>query len=516
MADGWANFSSNDRNQNGHPVEDDDWDDFGGFEGAEPMPAELAQQDVPNEASPSPWAVFSAGGAGGAAQPDLLIAPAQPPLPNMDNLFLNNSAPEVTANRGGSIPCQGAVGGPPEITMQAEASVLQAVGQTEADRKKSSLNDIDVDLVLDDNLDIIGSRKNIGSAGVDSSSRNSNPVLRNPPVSQSNNSFLGNHQGSSSVEAAQLSGRVDNLQEQLSIVDREKKRLQQELQEMATRNEQLQEELAKEITELEEQKKKYNDLELKHSGDIADLRKAGHDTLAIMLEEYKGLCKCAILEQQEANEQRLKEALTKESERCETLMTSQHERLVSLLEEERKRNEELTRTTIAELTKKHEEEIENVLSIQKLKTEEANKKAIEMMTQTHKEYMEKLIAEEKEESAAVLENERKAIIEMSEKERMKSKEALNSALQQETDKCKAAIKDALAEERKSQDEANKFAAEKTKAIMLEHLKEQKKADSAVRQRSLASIDLFLEGARQQLQMLLESPVQFSNENDASS
>ncbi|XP_071955459.1 coiled-coil domain-containing protein 91-like [Antedon mediterranea] len=497
MADGWANFPSNEGNENGQ--QEEDWDDFGGFEGAEPMPAELAQQDVPHvEASPSPWAVFSTGSSG-AAQPDLLIAPAQPTLPKMDHSFLNNSSPEVTA-MGGSIPCQGAVGGPPEITMQAEASVLQAAaGQAETDRQQS-LKDIDVDLVLDDRLDIIGSRK--GNAIVNGGAWNDSPVFRGSHGNQSHP-----HQ----EQTAQLSRRVENMEEQLSVVDREKERLQQKLHEMSTKNDKLQEELLKEKSELEEQLKKYKDLECKHKGDIDELRKAGHDTLAIMLEEYKGLCKCAILEQQEANEQRLKDALTRESDKCQALMLSQHEKLIGLLEEEKKSNEEQMNCAIAELTKKHEQEIENVIISQQQKAEEKNKKAVEVMEQTHKESMEKLLKEQQEKAKGALENERKIVLEMIEKERTKSKEALSKALKEETDKAKVAIKEALCEERKTQEEANKYAADKTKSLIMEHLKEQKNADSAVRQRSLASIDLFLEGAKQQLHILLDTPVKSSKD-----
>ena len=77
---------------------------------------------------------------------------------------------------------------------------------------------------------------------------------------------------------------------------------------------------------VEEQKKRYQELEARHQTEIEQLREAGHSTLSVIVEEYKSQSQLAVAQERERSEGLLQEAMTREMEKSQQKLQEQHDR----------------------------------------------------------------------------------------------------------------------------------------------------------------------------------------------
>ncbi|XP_038052718.1 coiled-coil domain-containing protein 91-like [Patiria miniata] len=539
MADNWANFpamsnagaAQQPAAEGAAPAPaqgaagglDDDWGDFGGFEEATPPPPELAQQ-VPGpgvEASPSPWASFAIASVQNpaAGQPDLLMAQAQaqPPLqPQIDPPFAD------------PVPQRGAAAAP-ELTSQAEASRQQAQAQAAAPpQNQPAKNGLDnIDVALDD--DLFGAE---GAVGGPPPVENHNAAsaeadhldelgmlsgeMNEPPAGHR---LIKRSSSSTEVLAAELTGKVARMEDRLSAAEREKIRLLKVREELTEKLDALDKEVEGHRREAEEQRQRYEAVQARHATEMEEIRKAGHDALAVIVEEYKELCKCAVLQQQEASEKQLQVAITTETENCKEILQNQHDRLANVLEEERKQNEERIKTALQEQADAQRIMLETCLREEKEKNQLEIEKAIQEAHKKSEASLQKALEEERSKGKEMLEVQRSEAARSLEEERNRHQETLLRELEQERQRSKEAIKAALEEERKHQQEAIKQAMANARQGSEEYNAEQKRLDAVVRHRSMASLDLFLESARQQLKSLMDdkpvgNPVDTPNNNSS--
>uniref|UniRef100_S4R8R8 Uncharacterized protein n=1 Tax=Petromyzon marinus TaxID=7757 RepID=S4R8R8_PETMA len=116
----------------------------------------------------------------------------------------------------------------------------------------------------------------------------------------------------------------------------------------------------------------------KHQKELEELRTAGHEALAIIVEEYKALSVSAVQEANEAGERHVRSALETQVQACQELMSAQHERLRALLEECRLACEERIAEALQEQTAQHKAEVEKCLAEEVQKNAEALKAAVEV------------------------------------------------------------------------------------------------------------------------------------------
>ncbi|XP_033646126.1 coiled-coil domain-containing protein 91-like [Asterias rubens] len=511
MADNWANFpnaaaeaaaaaaaQAQVQGAAGGEI-DDDWGDFGGFEEAAPPPPELGHQ-VPGpgvEASPSPWASFAIASVQNpaAGQPDLLMAQTQPPLqPQIDPPFAD-PVPQMVA------------AAPPELTSQAEASRQQAQAQQAvAPLQNQSINNNldDVDVNLHDGL--AGVEGAVGPLPVENHNAASSAEgdrFQDPADSPAGQRLVQRSSSSVEVFAAEMTGKVGRLEDRLSAADREKSRLQRIRDELTQKLEALEQEVEGHRQETAEQKQRYEQVQARHALEMDEIRKAGHDALAIIVEEYKELCKCAVLQQQEASEKQLQVAITKETERCQEILKSQHDRLANVLDEERQKNEDRLKEALQEQLETQKTMLQTCLREEQDKNKSELKKATEEMQTTNQEALQRALEEERSKGKEMLEIQRSEAARSLEEEQKCHRETLQTELERERQNSKVAIKNALEEERKRHLEAIEEASVNSRKAMEEYNAEQKRLDSVSRHRSFASLDLFLESARQQLKSLMD-------------
>lgn len=67
-------------------------------------------------------------------------------------------------------------------------------------------------------------------------------------------------------------------------------------------------------------------MEARHKTELEQIRQAGHDTLTIIVEEYKRQTLLAVAQERERGESLLQEAVSRESEKSQQKLQEQHDR----------------------------------------------------------------------------------------------------------------------------------------------------------------------------------------------
>ncbi|XP_074967897.1 coiled-coil domain-containing protein 91 isoform X5 [Phalacrocorax aristotelis] len=225
----------------------------------------------------------------------------------------------------------------------------------------------------------------------------------------------------------------------------------------------------------------------KHKQELEDMRKAGHEALSIIVEEFKALLQSTVQQQEAAIEKQYILAIEKHSHKCEELLNAQHQRLLDILEEEKEMLSEKIEEALLQQSQKHKAEKEVV--------REAVLKAVE----EERRNMEKIYAEERK-------------IWKAECDRHKIAQAVWEAMQKQRKQNQEIVKEALMEEQKRSERAIEEAVKRTREELMEYIKEQKRLDQVVRQRNLYSLELFLSCAQKQLNVLLKEEPSTAEEN----
>nr|XP_026266492.1 coiled-coil domain-containing protein 91 isoform X2 [Urocitellus parryii] len=246
------------------------------------------------------------------------------------------------------------------------------------------------------------------------------------------------------VSNIQLQQKISSLEIKLKASEEEKLRIKKDVESLMEKHSVLEKGFLKEKEqEAISFQDRYKELQEKHKQELEDMRKAGHEALSIIVDEYKALLQSSVKQQVEAIEKQYICAIEKQAHKCEELLNTQHQRLLEMLDTEK------------DLFK------------------EKIKEALIQQSQEQKEILEKCLEEE----------------------RQKNKEALVSA-------AKETVKAAIIEEQKRSEKAVEEAVKRTRDELIEYVKEQKRLDQVIRQRSLSSLELFLSCAQKQLSALI--------------
>ncbi|KAL4659351.1 coiled-coil domain-containing protein 91 [Arapaima gigas] len=309
---------------------------------------------------------------------------------------------------------------------------------------------------------------------------------------------------------------LSSLMAELSASEEEKARIQKELEELMEKHSAREQEFDLEKqADAESHRKRYAELQEKHSKALEDMRKAGQESLAIIVEEFKALTESAVLQQLEVREKCLKAAVHKQQEKCEELLNTQHQKLLDILDAERDALEESLKETLSQQGQHQKELLQKCVEEEKQRAQEA----VEAAVKAQEERMKEAVLE------AVQEERRRA-----EKQWAEQRMEWEVERQRDREELAKAIQEALANQRR----ISKVRGVKSVCPTVVHsFKEPlspcavKRADmecvdscvlqldQAMRQRHLASLELFLSCAQKQLAGLMEdSPVETPGDPDA--
>ncbi|KAM7435663.1 Coiled-coil domain-containing protein [Porites harrisoni] len=300
-----------------------------------------------------------------------------------------------------------------------------------------------------------------------------------------------------------LEDTVKGLEGKLSFVEQEKLQLQKDLESLLQRNKSLVEESENLTESLAKQREKYEQLQDQHKKEIEEIRKAGHDALAVIVEEYKELSRKAVLEQQEKNKIQMESILEDQRKKFQEFLQEQQDSFERRIQEESNNSTEKANSLLEEEKKRHKEQIEYHLEEERLKSKEALKKAVEESRQEGLEAVEIARKEERQKYEEFVTEYKESVKSLTDQEGKRLQTLVEATIKEQKESNKAALEDALAEERKRGKEFADEIKDETKKEMLQYIRAKQEADRAARQKHLHGLDLFLESARAQLKALMD-------------
>ncbi|XP_057413067.1 coiled-coil domain-containing protein 91 isoform X4 [Balaenoptera acutorostrata] len=397
-----------------------DDDDFGGFEAAEIFAGGNGETQTTSPAIP--WAAF----------------------PTVSGVHLSPASPEIVLDHDHTSPSVGCLSSEPIISSPENTHADNSiVSQTfpKAQIQQSTHTHLDISLFP---LGLTEEKSNGTIALVDDS--------EDPGANVSN---------------IQLQQKISSLEMKLKVSEEEKQRIKKDVESLMEKHSVLEKDFLKEKEqEAISFQDRYKELQEKHKQELEDMRKAGHEALSIIVDEYKHQRLLEMLAtEKELLKEKIKEALTQQSQ-------EQKEILEKCLEEERQRNKEAL-ASAAKLEK------------------EAMKDAVLKAIEEERKNLEKAHAEERE----LWKTEHA-------KDQEKVSQAIQRAIQEQRKISQETVKAAIIEEQKRSEKAVEEAVKRTRDELIEYVKEQKRLDQVIRQRSLSSLELFLSCAQKQLSALI--------------
>ncbi|XP_058298131.1 coiled-coil domain-containing protein 91 isoform X4 [Hylobates moloch] len=373
-----------------------DDDDFGGFEAAETFDGGNGENQTTSPAIP--WAAF----------------------PTVSGVHLSPSSPEIVLDHDHSsaIGClsSDAIISSPEDTHAENSIVSQTIPKAQI--QQSTHTHLDISLFP---LGLTDEKSNGTIALVDDS-----------------------EELEASVSNIQLQQKISSLEIKLKVSEEEKQRIKQDVESLMEKHNVLEKGFLKEKEqEAISFQDRYKELQEKHKQELEDMRKAGHEALSIIVDEYKALLQSSVKQQVEAIEKQYISAIEKQAHKCEELLNSQ-EILEKCLEEERQRNKEA------------------LVSAAKLE-KEAMKDAVLKVIEEERKNSEKAHAEERE----LWKTEHA-------KDQEKVSQEIQKAIQEQRKISQETVKAAIIEEQKRSEKAVEEAVKRTRDELIEYIKEQKR------------------------------------------
>nr|XP_042700464.1 coiled-coil domain-containing protein 91 isoform X4 [Chrysemys picta bellii] len=276
-----------------------------------------------------------------------------------------------------------------------------------------------------------------------------------------------------------LQPTVASLEIKLKDAEEEKCRIKKELEDLMEKHSILQTDFLKEKEgEFISHEDRYKKLQEKHKLELEDMRKAGHEALTIIVEEFK------------------------------------HQRLLDMLDTEKEVLVQKVEAALMQQSQKHKEALEKCLEEQENRSKEALAAAAKIEKEVMQEAILKAVEEERRNMEKIHAKEKEIWQAECVKDKEKIAQAVQEAVQEQRKTSQEVVKAAIMEEQKRSEKAVEEAVKRTREELLEYIKEQKRLDQVVRQRSLCSLELFLSCAQKQLSTLLkEEPITSEQERE---
>ncbi|KAJ6668461.1 hypothetical protein lerEdw1_011943 [Lerista edwardsae] len=279
-----------------------------------------------------------------------------------------------------------------------------------------------------------------------------------------------------------LQQTLTSLEVKLKATDEEKCQMKKELEDLLEKYRILETDFLKvKEDKLISHQDRYKKLQEKHKLELEDLRRAGHEALAIIVEEFKSLLQSTVQTHEEAIEKQYVSAVEKQARKCEELLIVQHQRLLDMLDEERKMSEEKMEQSLLKRSQEFKEMLEKCMENERENNKEAlaaaakiekenMQAAIDAAVKAERENLEKLHALEKREWQAE-----------QDKEHEKIAQAIEAAMQEQRESSQAIIQTAIIEEQKKSKKAIEEAVEQTREELMEYIREQRRVSATLAQ-----------------------------------
>lgn len=545
-------MASNDQDR-GAEDREDDFEDFGGFEAADPVPDQPTAQA---QAAASPWAVFNSGNAPG--QPDLLCA--QNCFPNyLDPLDI----PGPVAGAGPDVNLNNTARNPPDL--QPTADLI--CGQLLSNQVLSADNVLDgtlnaaartlgihsgpnpisgclPDIGLGNNENRMYHQQNgqqsleprandqnlLDQAATPHLELPKNSIAASQPVERcvvdphmvlqdrdEAEIYAGREQPAVAVveAGANATGEIAEMNDQgapkeaaaedLSLDGGARNSaLQQRIADLIEANRRLEEELDQCREELAAQRSRLQEVQARHEAQLEEVRAASNDALAVVVEQYKEQTKIVVLEQQEEARRHITETARQQMRAFQEMLLTHKDSQEQAKQEQKVELDRQIAQALEQSRQEQEDKFQAFLVEEQEKQRKATERALEGERAASQEKVQEAIADEIERGRARLEEARTEACERLNEDKRSQEAALAILREEEKQQAQEQIINLVREERERGRQIMRQAVEASRQESLAYLQEQRHADSLVRQRHLSSLDVFLESSRRQIALLMET------------
>ncbi|NXE89644.1 CCD91 protein, partial [Menura novaehollandiae] len=270
-----------------------------------------------------------------------------------------------------------------------------------------------------------------------------------------------------------LQQAVANLEIKLCTAEEEKLKIKKELEYLLEKHSVLEVDFLKE-KKVTPHQDHYKTLQEKHKQELEDMRKAGHEALTIIVEEFKALLQSTVQQQEAAIEKQYILAIEKHSHKCEELLNAQHQRLLDILEAEKEVLSEKIEEALMQQSQKHKEVLDKCLEEERQRSKEAVAAAAKAEKEVVQEAVLKAVEEERRNMEKIHAEERKLWEAERDSHKEKIAQAVSEAMQEQRKQNQEIVKEALMEEQKRSEKAIEEAVKRTREELMEYIKEQKR------------------------------------------
>ncbi|XP_058298128.1 coiled-coil domain-containing protein 91 isoform X3 [Hylobates moloch] len=278
-----------------------------------------------------------------------------------------------------------------------------------------------------------------------------------------------------SVSNIQLQQKISSLEIKLKVSEEEKQRIKQDVESLMEKHNVLEKGFLKEKEqEAISFQDRYKELQEKHKQELEDMRKAGHEALSIIVDEYKALLQSSVKQQVEAIEKQYISAIEKQAHKCEELLNSQHQRLLEMLDTEKELLKEKIKEALIQQSQEQKEILEKCLEEERQRNKEALVSAAKLEKEAMKDAVLKVIEEERKNSEKAHAEERELWKTEHAKDQEKVSQEIQKAIQEQRKISQETVKAAIIEEQKRSEKAVEEAVKRTRDELIEYIKEQKR------------------------------------------
>ncbi|XP_065796003.1 coiled-coil domain-containing protein 91 isoform X4 [Muntiacus reevesi] len=279
------------------------------------------------------------------------------------------------------------------------------------------------------------------------------------------------------VSNIQLQQKISTLEMKLKVSEEEKQRIKKDVESLMEKHSILEKDFLK---EKEQEAISFQD----------------------RYKELQALLQSSVKQQVEAIEKQYISAIEKQAHKCEELLNTQHQRLLEMLDTEKELLKEKIKEALTQQSQEQKEILEKCLEEERQKNKEALISAAKLEKEVVKDAVLKAIEEERKHLENVHAEERELWKTEHAKDQEEVSQAIQKAIQEQREISQETVKAAIIEEQKRSEKAVEEAVKRTRDELIEYVKEQKRLDQVIRQRSLSSLELFLSCAQKQLSALI--------------
>ncbi|XP_077931947.1 coiled-coil domain-containing protein 91 isoform X5 [Halichoerus grypus] len=292
------------------------------------------------------------------------------------------------------------------------------------------------------------------------------------------------------VSNIQLQQKISSLEIKLKVSEEEKQRIKKDVESLMEKHSVLEKDFLKEKEqEAISFQERYKELQEKHKQELEDMRKAGHEALSIIVDEYKALLQSSVKQQVEAIEKQYISAIEKQAHKCEELLNTQHQRLLEMLDTEKELLKEKIKEALVQQSQEQKEILEKCLEEERQRNKEALVSATKVLLseimgfylekEAMKDAVLKAIEEERKNLEKAHAEERELWKTEHAKDQEKVSQAIQKAIQEQRKISQETVKAAIIEEQKRSEKAVEEAVKRTRDELIEYVKEQKRLFSKI-------------------------------------